>query len=106
MGSVAVVMCFSGNRALARAATSTPGSSANGKRRGVLLCGLDLAVSAPERAISRVAGRSAWGRRQQLDVVPSYVADAVHGRATDRGVVSVMVVDVQPAHKGTDSSAL
>lgn len=33
-----------------------------------------------------------WG----LGVVPSHVADTAHGRATDGGVVPVMVVEVQP----------
>ena len=62
-------------------------------------------TTAPARASHPRVSAQQLSRRR-LAVVPSYVADAVHGRATDRGVVSVMVVDVQPAHKGTDSSAL
>ena len=42
----------------------------------------------------------------RLAVVPDDVADAVDGWASDGGVVSVMVVDVQPAGKGSCSLAV
>ena len=65
---------------------------------------LTSVLRSPGRSLARPDELDLGAR--SLAVVPSYVADAVHGRATDRGVVSVMFVDVQPAHKGTDSSAL
>ena len=45
------------------------------------------------------ANGAAPGSGSDLDVVPWQVADARHGCAADRGVVSVMVVDMEPAGK-------
>ena len=41
-----------------------------------------------------------------LAVVPRQVADTVHGRAADRGVVSMMVVAVEPGRQGPVPLAL
>jgi hypothetical protein len=40
----------------------------------------------------------------RLGVVPNHVVDAADGRATNGGVVPVMVVPVQPGVKGSASS--
>ena len=44
--------------------------------------------------------------RGVLGVLPNQVLDATDGRATNGGVVSMMVVEMQPAVKGSGSSRL
>jgi Phage integrase, N-terminal SAM-like domain len=50
--------------------------------------------------------RAGGAEGQPLDVVPGEVADTADGWAADGGVVSVMVVRVEPAGKGTRSLAV
>jgi hypothetical protein len=55
---------------------------------------------------SRCRNKASGGERcpvGPLDVVPGQVADTAHGRATDGGVVPMMVVAVEPGGQGPGS---